>query len=459
MERRLACPEASSSVGCPQLMLLKEVSESHARRRKEWIKRHSHAALILPGAIECVRNASVTFPFRQESSFHYLTGYPEADAVLVITPAGKQAPARSLLFVRKREVERELWDGERYGMDRAMQIFSFEEVYPLEELEQRLAALLVDAEEIHFALSQPRGLDRIVLAAMEQAKKNRMRQSEHAFSLCDPAGSVGEMRIIKAPEEIELMRKAARISAETHLEVMRTVKPGMNEAEVQLALEYGFKKRGAQRHAYEPIVGGGKNATCLHYRDNNEVLRDGDMLLIDAAGECGYYASDITRAFPVGTKFSEPQAKLYDLVLKSQLEGIALARPGTTIDEVHQKCMAVLVDGLIDLGLLTGKRSELIQTGAHRRFYPHNTSHWLGLDVHDSGAYREANGSRVLKAGMVITIEPGLYVQPNDQGAPESYRGIGIRIEDDVLITEHGNEVMSAGVPKERKDVEAARRG
>lgn len=440
-------------------MLLNQVPDFFTRRRQEWIKRHPHAALILPGALEWTRNGSVTYPFRQDSSFHYLTGYPEAEAALVIAPAGSRSAARSILFVRRREPDRELWDGERYGIDRAKSIFHVDEAFPIEELEQRLSALLVDAEEIHFALSQPRALDRIVLAAMEQAKKTRARQTDRAFVLRDPATSVGELRLFKSEEEIALMRQAARISAETHLEVMRTVKPGMNEAEVQLQLEYGFKKRGAARHAYEPIVGGGKNATCLHYRDNNEELRDGDLLLIDAAGECGYYASDITRTFPVGKQFSAPQAQLYDIVLKSQLEGIAVARPGTTIDEVHQKCMAVLVDGLIEIGLLSGKRADLIAAGAHRRFYPHNTSHWLGLDVHDSGAYRESDGSRVLKPGMVITIEPGLYVQPGDTAAPEVYRGIGIRIEDDILITEHGNEVMSAAVPKERKDVEAVRRG
>jgi Xaa-Pro aminopeptidase len=440
-------------------MLLSQVSEIHARRRKAWMQSHPTGLLIAPGNIEATRNGSVTYPFRQDSTLHYLTGYPEAEAILVLAPAGKASKARSILFVRRREVERELWDGERYGVERARSIFGVDEAFALEEFEQRLPGLIADASEVHFAINHPRKLENVVLSAMEAAKKLRARTSAQPLTLHDPSVSVGEMRIIKSEEEAQLMRRAAQISAETHLEVMKAVRPGMNEAEVEGLLEFGFRKRGSKRHAYESIVAVGKNATCLHYRDNNEELRDGELLLIDAAGEYGMYASDITRTYPVGRKFSEPQARLYDIVLRAQKEGIALARPGVTIEEVHFKCVDVLVDGLIELGLLQGKRSELVQAAAHRRFYPHNTSHWLGLDVHDSGAYREQGGSRVLKPGMVITIEPGLYVQPNDTVAAAEYRGIGIRIEDDVLITDHGNEVMTAAVPKERKDVEAARAG
>ncbi len=442
-------------------MLLNQVSGEFQARRHALMQSHAHTAVILPGAVELTRNASTTFPFRQDSSFYYLTGFEEPDAILVLVPwvgsPSKTRRFRSVAFVRKRDAEREIWEGEHYGVERVREIFGFDETYPIDEFESRLAGLLSDSEKVFYALNQPRGLDRVVLPAIEKATKARMRSSHLPMSIHHPATLVGEMRLLKSLSEIENMRRAAQISAETHTEVMKVVRPGMTEFDVETMLEYGFKRRGCKRSAYDSIVAGGKNATCLHYRFNNEELRDGDLLLIDAAGEIGLYAADITRTYPVGKKFTPVQARVYDIVLRAQKAGIELAKPGSTIEDVHRQCVDVLVDGLIELGLLKGKRTDLVQSGAYRRFYMHNTSHWLGLDVHDSGAYREASGSRKLLAGSVITVEPGLYMQHEDQTIPAEYRGIGIRIEDDVLITESGNEVMSRAAPKEREEVEALR--
>jgi Xaa-Pro aminopeptidase len=273
----------------------------------------------------------------------------------------------------------------------------------------------------------------------------------------DMMASIGSLRLIKDELEKELMRKSARITAETHKELMAKVKPGINEREVEYLLEYGFKSRGAKRVSYGSIVAGGKNATCLHYHENNESLRDGDLLLIDAAGEFEMYSSDITRTFPVGKKFSKEQAAIYDIVLESQKSGIEFARPGVTMQALHDHCTGILIEGLLRLGFLKGTREEILRDKSFRRFYPHSTGHWIGLDTHDVGLYMDGAESRKLEPGMVITIEPGIYIQPNDLEVPAEYRGIGIRIEDDILITENGRENLTAFVPKERNEIEALR--
>ncbi|HUP58583.1 MAG TPA: M24B family metallopeptidase, partial [Bdellovibrionota bacterium] len=268
----------------------------------------------------------------------------------------------------------------------------------------------------------------------------------------------GEMRLFKAPEEVEALRGACRITALAHTAAMKEVKPGMNEFEVEALIDYTFRKEGCQRVGYGSIVAGGVNAACLHYRFNNQPLRDGDLLLIDAGGEFNYYTSDITRTFPVGRQFTDAQAKAYELVLKSQKSAIAMAKPGAKLPEIHKHVCEILTDGMLSLGLLKGNRDEILKSFAFRRFYPHNTSHWLGMDVHDVGLYMKNGEARPLEPGMCFTIEPGFYVQPTDKEAPREFHGIGIRIEDDILITRSGNEILTKDAPKEIADIEALRR-
>ncbi len=265
------------------------------------------------------------------------------------------------------------------------------------------------------------------------------------------------MRLFKSAEEIEDLRKSCQITAWAHTAAMKAVQPGMNEFEMEALVDYEIRKKGCRRLGYESIVAGGKNATCLHYRSNNDTLHDGELLLIDAGGEYQYFSADITRTFPIGRKFSMAQAKLYDLVLKAQLEAIAITRPGTTLPEIHQRACETLVDGLLSLGLLKGTAKEILKSNGHQRLYPHNTSHWLGMDVHDVGLYRIQSEPRPLEPGMVLTIEPGLYTQPNDSEVPAEFRNIGIRIEDDILVTKTGCEVLTRDAPKTRAEIETLR--
>jgi Xaa-Pro aminopeptidase len=284
------------------------------------------------------------------------------------------------------------------------------------------------------------------------------RSGRPMLAIDDPNALLGEMRMFKSKDEIESMRRACQITANAHKKAMIETKPGMNEFEVEALIDYEFRRQGAQRVGYGSILAGGKNACCLHYRANNEVLRDGDLVLIDAGAEYDYYTSDITRTFPVGRAFSKEQATIYDLVLKSQMECIAMAKPGTTLAAIHRHASEVLVEGMLSLGLMKGKVDEIITSGQVKRFYPHGTGHWLGMDVHDVGLYQVNGEPRKLEPGMMFTIEPGFYVQPDDKDAPSAYKGIGIRIEDDILITSGGCEVMTSGVPKARDEIEALRK-
>ncbi|MGZ3708835.1 MAG: M24B family metallopeptidase, partial [Bdellovibrionota bacterium] len=300
-------------------------------------------------------------------------------------------------------------------------------------------------------------MDRRVLGAIETHRRSLGRSGKALPPITDPNELVGEMRLFKSRDEVEILRRAGKVSSLAHKTAMKEIRPGMNEYEAEALIDYVFRKNGCQRVGYGSIVAGGKNSTCLHYRSNNEKLRDGDLLLIDAGGEMDYYTADITRTFPVGRKFSPAQAKAYDLVLKSQKEAVAMAKPGVTLPQIHKHVCNVLTEGMLSLGLLKGNRDELVKNLAYRRFYPHNTSHWLGMDVHDVGLYTKGGEPRAFEPGMCFTIEPGFYVQPTDRDAPAEFRDIGIRIEDDILITETGNENLTIDAPKEREEIEALR--
>lgn len=440
------------------VMLLSHLPIFFKDRRDQLMKSYPGAAFILPAHPDYLRNPDVHHAYRQDSNFYYLTGFEEPESYLVLAPGKSQGAAyRSILFVLPRDPEKEMWEGERYGIEGALSIFGADEAYDSHEFEQRLPELLQGAEQVFYRFGTHAETDRKVLSALERHKRSQGRSGRGLLGIEDPNTPLGEMRLFKSPAEIEFMRKGCQITAQAHLAAMKEVRPGMNEREIEALIDYIFRKEGCQRVGYGSIVAGGKNATCLHYRSNNDTLRDQELLLIDAGGEYQYYSADITRTFPIGRRFTDAQAKVYDLVLRSQKEAISMTKPGARLPEIHRRVCEILVDGMLSLGLLQGSAHEILKTGEYRRFYPHNTSHWLGMDVHDLGLYQINGEPRVLEPGMVFTIEPGFYVQPLDRKVPEKYRDIGIRIEDDILVTPQGCENLTQGAPKELAEIEAIR--
>lgn len=439
-------------------MLISQVGPEFQARRDELIRRNPGGVFLFPAPREVLRNPDVHFPFRQESNFYYLSGFEEPESFLVLFPDKAGPGARMVLFVRKRDPELEMWEGERHGTEGAQRIFGAHESYPIEELRTRLPELLTGADRVFFRFGQDEMMDRTLTTALESCRRGLGRSGRALPPIADAGETLGEMRLFKQPGEIERLRRACRITADAHRAAMRECRPGMNEAEIEALIDYRMRKGGCQRMGYGSIVAGGKNAACLHYRSNNEALRDGDLLLIDAGGEHDYYTSDITRTFPVGRAFSDAQAKVYDVVLRSQKEAIAMSRPGATLPAIHARACEVLTDGLLSLGLLAAGDAQGPQAAAAlKRFYPHQTSHWLGMDVHDVGLYRSGGEPRKLEPGMCFTIEPGFYVQPGDKDAPAAFRNIGIRIEDDILVTAGDPDVLTKDAPKERADIEALR--
>ncbi len=422
------------------------------------MKSHPGATFVFPSNPDFIRNSDVHYSFRQESHYYYLTGFEEVDSCLVLAPApSKPEGYQMILFVQPRDPEKEMWEGERYGLEGAQAIFGANEAFPIQEFAKKLPDFLLESDRIFYRVGLHAERDRHMVEILESCRRGLGRTGRSMLSIEDPSGPVGEMRLFKGPEEVEHLRKGCQVSALAHLAVMKEVRPGMNEFEVEASVDYHFRKAGCARLGYPSIVAGGKNATCLHYRSNNDVLRDGELLLIDAGGEYQYYSADITRTFPIGRKFTQDQAQVYDLVLRSQKVGIEMTRPGATLPGIHKQVCLTLIDGLLSLGLLKGNSDGILKSGEYKRFYPHNTSHWLGMDVHDVGLYIQNGEPRPLEPGMVLTIEPGFYVQPSDRETPLGYRNIGIRIEDDILVTAQGCEVLSAEVPKERSEIEALR--
>ena len=422
------------------------------------MKAYPGSVFVLPANNEFLRNPDVHYPFRQESNFYYLSGFDEPEAFLVLSPtSAKSGNYKTTLFCRKRDPEREIWDGERYGTEGALAVFGVDEAFVTQEFDKKLPELLKGAETLYYRLGADEIIDRRVHASLERFRLSSGRSGKCFIQIADPSGPLGEMRLFKSKEEVESLRKACQITAAAHKDVMREVRPGMKEFEVEALIDYSFRRKGCQRLGYGSIVAGGVNATCLHYRSNNEILKAGDLLLVDAGGEYDYYTSDITRTLPIGKTFSKVQSRVYDLVLKSQLEAISMTKPGAKIPDIHSRVCDVLVEGLLSLGLLRGKKEEIISSGNYKRFYPHSTSHWLGMDVHDVGLYYLNGEPRVLEPGMVFTIEPGFYAQTADQEVAEEYRGIGIRIEDDILVTPTGYDVLTRDVPKERAEIEELR--
>ncbi len=437
-------------------MLLTHIPSYYKMRRDSLMQSYPGAVFLFPSNPDYIRNSDVHYPFRQDSNFFYLTGFEEAESFLILAPKKLGwSDYRTILFVSPRDSEKEMWEGERYGIEGAQKIFGADEAYSIHELDKKLPELLNAADRVFYRMGQHLRADSHVMAALETHRRNQGRSGRALLPVEDSSGPLGEMRLYKSADEIELMRKACRLTALAHCAVMKEVRPGMNEREIEALVDYIFRKEGCSRVGYGSIVAAGKNAACLHYRSNNDVMKDGDLLLMDAGGEYGYYSADITRTFPVGRKFNSHQAQVYDLVLRAQKEAIAMTRPGAKLPDIHKHVCQVMIEGLLSLELLKGKPDDILKSGEYRRFYPHNTSHWLGMDVHDAGLYMRNGEPRALESGIVFTIEPGFYVQPTDHLTPVEYHNIGIRIEDDILVTAQGCEVLTRDAPKERSDLEA----
>ncbi len=424
---------------------------AYAARRATLARNIGNGVVIVATSPERPRNRDAHYPYRYDSYFYYLTGFTEPDAVLVLV--GGESP-RSLLFCRAKNEEREIWDGFRYGPEAAKSAFAMDDALPIESLDAEIPKLLGDRDRIFFSLGADPAWD-AKLTAWLNGVRGLVRTGVQAPSeVVDLRSLLDPMRLVKDAYELDTMRKAAVISAAAHRRAMSAARPGMFEYEIEAEILHEFVRSGSQAPAYTSIVASGANACVLHYITNRAELKRGDLLLIDAGCELDGYASDITRTFPVGGKFEGAQRALYEVVLASQLKAIEAVHPGNSFNDPHQAAVRVLVDGLIDVGLLSGDADGIIESGAYKRYYMHRTGHWLGLDVHDAGEYGSEGKWKSLEPGMVLTVEPGLYVRAADD-IPEPFRNIGIRIEDDVLVTAAGHEVITADAPKTIRDIEA----
>lgn len=423
-----------------------------ARRARVAANYLEDGVLVLHCGSLKTRSNDTHYRFRPDSDFYYLTGLAEPEAVMVLRPGSSPS---FVLFVQPRSPEAELWNGRRCGPEGAVSIYGADVAYPISELDRRLPALLDGCERLYAPQPRAECLELVLTRAMQHLAR-RNRYGEHApHVLEDARRMLGEERILKDAHALRCLRRAAEISCAAHVEAMRTTRPGLFEYELEALLEYHFRRHGSTGPGYTSIVGGGANATILHYIDNCDPLRAGELLLIDAGAEWDFFTADITRTFPVSGRFTPAQRDLYEVVLRANEAGIEQAAPDITIDVIHEHCLRELCSGLRDMGLLRGSVEELIETEAYAPYYMHRTSHWLGADVHDAGLYCVSRKPRPLLPGFVFTIEPGLYVAEDDPDAPEELRGVGIRIEDDVLITEEGAEVLTADVPKRVAELEA----
>jgi Xaa-Pro aminopeptidase len=430
--------------------------EVWARRRVAFLGAMSassgSAVAVLPAAQMFVRNNDVEHEYRQDSDFFYLTGFDEPGSVLVL-----DGPRRTMtLVVRPRDREREVWDGPRAGVDGAKQDYGADDAIAASELDEKLPDLIQDRRRIYYRLGHNRQFDDRLFSAIDRVRARQRTGVIAPTEIVDPGVIVHEMRLHKSADEIETMRAAGRITCEAHETAMRRAQPGMREYEVEALLLDTFRRHGSERPAYGSIVGSGPNACVLHYRKNDRRIEAGELLLIDAGCEYGYYASDVTRTFPVGREFSREQQAIYEIVLEAQLEGIAAARPGANLHQIHEASAKVITRGLVRLGLLSGDVDSLLESEGYKRFFMHRTSHWLGMDVHDVGAYFVDGKPRALGPGMVLTVEPGVYIAPEESSVAPEWRGIGVRIEDDVLVTESEPEVLTAAIPKTVDEVRRA---
>jgi Xaa-Pro aminopeptidase len=430
---------------------------AHAARRARLLELLGpRAALVLSSPPERQRNGDTDYKFRQDSDILYLTGFQEPGATVVLRPGAEKPFA---MFVRPRDPAAETWTGRRAGVEGAVSTFGADAAFPTAELDGKLPELLAGAEEVHFPFGRDPALDALVTRALGRLRVAERRGRRAPTRLVDARVSVHELRLVKAPDEIAVQRRAAAITAEAHTAAMRAARPGANEGELEALVDYTFRRRGGTGPGYPTIVGAGVNATILHYVENNATLAAGDLLLIDAGCEVDGYTADVTRTCPVGGRFSDAQRRLYEVVFDAQIAAIEAVRPGATIDGIHEQVLVALTRGLVTLGLLPGGAAadvpKLVADGAYKPFYMHRTSHWLGMDVHDVGFYSADGASRPLVPGMVLTIEPGLYVAADAPAdVPAAYRGLGIRIEDDILVTPTGYDNLTIDTPKSVAELE-----
>ena len=417
-----------------------------------------NSVAVIPAAHEATRSYDTEYKFRQDSDFMYLTGFPEPDAIAVIDPARKRP---FTLYVRPRDPEMETWFGRREGVEGAVKHYGADRAFPVDKFAGDIGKLLDGHDVLYYRFAVDKTLDQQILQYLSGQRVRRLKTAYPPHTIVDPTVIIGDMRLHKTQDEIKLMQRAADISAEAHVLAMKKTRPGMNEFQVESLIEAHMRENGASGVAYNSIIGGGENATILHYVENNRPLNDGDLLLVDAGAEYQGYAADITRTFPVNGKYTQPQREVYDVVLDVQLKCVEYTKVGNTVKGRQEYSIELLTEGMKKLGLLKGKTQDLIKKKAYMKYYMHGVGHYLGMDVHDAGRYftdQTAKNSRPFAPGMVLTVEPGLYIPPDDRSAPAKYRGIGIRIEDDVVVTEEGNINLTAKVPKDPNEIEAIMR-
>ncbi|MBL6703005.1 MAG: aminopeptidase P N-terminal domain-containing protein [SAR86 cluster bacterium] len=421
------------------------------RRNKLGATLPKNSAVVIAGASTQYRNADSSHAFRQDSNFWYLSGFNEAESTLVLL-INEKNDVQSIAFVPEKDELKEIWDGYRAGPEGAMKDYGFDLAYNNTEIDHRLPDLLAGHNQVFYPVGKSKTLDADIIEWIKSAKSKDRHSS--AIDIADASSKVGNQRLIKDEDEIEIMKKACQISAEAHVEAMKFVKPGLTEQEMEAFYQYEFSKRGGRFSAYTPIVAGGENACVLHYVENSKPLIDGELLLVDAGCEFELYASDITRTYPINGKFSAPQLAIYEVVLEAQLKSIEAISTNNNVMDAQIISEKVITQGLIDLGLLQGSMEELHATGAFKKFYMHKIGHWLGIDVHDAGDYMENGEYMRFKPGMVTTVEPGIYIS-SSSNVEDKWKGIGIRIEDDILVTAEGNENLTAFVPSDPKEIEA----
>ena len=425
-----------------------------SERRSELSKKVlENSAIIVSSSPVKSRISDTDYLYRQDSNFYYLSGYEEPESILLIRPYAKKD--NFIIFCRDRDPLKEQWDGFRSGQTGAVQDFGADKSLSISSVDSLMPELLEGAKNIYYSMSSPCGLDQRINTWVDQIRLNTRAGAEPPQNLLSLDSVIHEMRLLKSDEEIEVMKQAAEITTEAHIRAMKAVKPGMFEYQLEAEYLYAFNKNGARAPAYNSIVGGGNNACILHYVENNSELKDGDVVLVDAGCEYKYYASDVTRTFPVNGSFTEEQKQIYSVVLEAHKQSMDQLKPGNKWNLAHEKSVEVIVEGLIDLGIIKSSKKEAIDTGEYSKYYMHRIGHWLGMDVHDVGSYKQDGDWRDLEPGMVMTIEPGIYILDSLEGVEDKWKGIGVRIEDDVLVTKKGFEVLTPDIPRSIEEVES----
>lgn len=427
--------------------------QTYIDRRKQLLSHIQQGVVVIATSPEKYRNRDTNYSYRYDSYFYYLTGFQEPEAVLLLVATGDENTSQQILFCREKDSEHEIWNGFRYGPDAVREAFGFDAAYPIARLDELAGELLANQSVVFYTVGQDPSWDQRVIGWINCVREQIRKGISAPAEIRDIRHLLDEMRLIKDDHELAVMREAARISADAHKRAMRATRPGKHEYEIEAELLYEFRRQGAESPAYTSIVAGGANACVLHYVQNDAQLKAGDLLLIDAACELHGYAADITRTFPINGKFSTVQKDVYQLVLAAQKAAIDAVQPGNNWDTPHQAALRVLIQGFIDLHLCEGSPDAVMETESYKRFYMHRTGHWLGLDVHDAGEYKQASQWRTLVPGMTLTVEPGCYIRPAED-VPEHFWNIGIRIEDDVAVTPAGHEVLTWSVPKSVAEIE-----